>query len=343
MIRVRPSRIAAVAIIAIAILVLTHVGSLAYAFINAPSYLGWYDRHAGIQFGKEPRQTLDVYVPETSGKELRPIVIFWYGGMWLRGSKEQYRFVGAALANSGYVAILPDYRLYPRARFPGFVEDGALAVKWVREHAREYGGDPDAIFLMGHSAGAHIAALLALDGRYLQKVGGDPTWMRGWIGLSGPYALEMRVPILEQMFRSPYVKADWRVVDLVRGPSPPALILHGTNDYLVYPREAIDLDKLLRAAGVSSECHIYDGATHGDLVTAFSLPFRRDAPSLADVAKFIDRTVALDRTTASRSAGTPCTELDPRKDYSDRDMFRAREDQGASQSGASGRMIDRHM
>jgi acetyl esterase/lipase len=197
-----------------------------------------------------------------------------------------------------------------------FVEDGALAVKWAREHAHEFGGDPNAIFLMGHSAGAHTAALLALDARYLQKVGGNPGWLRGWIGLAGPYALELRVPILKQMFRSPYLKSDWRVVDLVRGPSPPALILHGTNDYLVYPREAIDLDTLLRAAGVRSECRIYDGASHLDVVAAFSLPFRAEAPSLADVAQFIDRTVAADGAAVSQGGGTPCPALGMRKDHS---------------------------
>lgn len=316
MIQVRPSRIAAVAIIATFIVALTHCGSIAYGIINAPSYIGPYARHANLAFGDEPRQTLDVYVPSAREKDLRPVVIFWYGGMWLRGSKEQYRFVGAALANSGYVAILPDYRLYPRARFPAFVEDGALAVKWAREHVREFGGDPAAIFLMGHSAGAHTAALLALDSRYLHKVGGDPSWLRGWIGLAGPYALELRVPILEQMFRSPYVKTDWRVVDLVRGPSPPALILHGTDDYLVYPRESIDLDTLLRAAGIRSECHIYDGASHLDVVAAFSLPFRYEAPSLHDVSRFIDRTVAAGSTTGSQDPGTPCPALAPRKDHS---------------------------
>jgi acetyl esterase/lipase len=313
---VRPSRIAAVAILFLVILALTHAGGIAYAIINAPSYFGWYKRHEDLRFGGEPRQMLDVYVPSSSGKKLRPVVIFWYGGMWLRGSREQYRFVGAALANSGYVAILPDYRLYPSAHFPIFVEDGALAVKWAREHAREFGGDPDALFLMGHSAGAHTAALLALDGRYLQKVGGDSSWIRGWIGLSGPYALELRIPLLERMFPSPYVKADWQVVELVRGPAPPALILHGTNDYLVYPREAIDLDTSLRAAGVRSECHIYDGATHTDVVAAFSLPFRMEAPSLADVSQFIERTVASGAAAALPAAGVPCPELAPRKDHS---------------------------
>lgn len=323
MIRVRPSRIAAVAIICTVILALTQVGNIVYAVINAPSYFGWYTRQDNLRFGEAPRQTLDVYVPRASDKKLRPVVVFWYGGMWVRGSKEQYRFVGAALANSGYVAILPDYRLYPSARFPVFIEDGALAVKWAREHAREFGGDPDAIFLMGHSAGAHTAALLSLDGRYLQKVGGDPSWIRGWIGLSGPYALELRIPLLERMFPQPYVKTDWQAVELVRGPSPPALILHGTNDYLVYAREAVDLDTLLRAAGVRSECHIYDGASHIDIVTAFSLPFRHDAPSLADVVQFIDRTVDSGAASTLPAAGIPCPALDMRKDLSVLGGYRA--------------------
>lgn len=109
-------------------------------------------RCAGIPYGTDPRQSLDVYMP-TPAATNRPIVVFWYGGMWIRGSKEQYRFVGAALANAGYVAILPDYRLFPQARFPDFIEDGARAVKWAHEHATELGGDPQALFLMGHSAG----------------------------------------------------------------------------------------------------------------------------------------------------------------------------------------------
>lgn len=139
-----------------------------------------------------------MYVPD--GARNRPTVVFWYGGFWKNGSKEQYRFVGAALANAGYVAILPDYRLAPAVRFPEFVDDGALAVKWAREHASEMGGDPRSIFIMGHSAGGHLAAMLALDERYLKKVGGDASWIRGWISLSTPYELDLRVPVLHFLF-----------------------------------------------------------------------------------------------------------------------------------------------
>jgi acetyl esterase/lipase len=156
---------------------LVNCGRLAYGVINVPAYVGSYERRADIRYGDLPRQSLDVYVP--AGAWNRPTVVFWYGGMWTKGSKEQYRFVGAALANAGYVAILPDYRLYPSVRFPDFVDDGALALKWAREHAAELGGDPRSIFIMGHSAGAHLAALLALDERYLRNVGGDASWIRG--------------------------------------------------------------------------------------------------------------------------------------------------------------------
>lgn len=292
-------------IIAAGIVSLANCERLVYGVVNAPSYVGLYERQAGIPYGTDRRQSLDVYVP--LGAVNRPVVVFWYGGVWTRGSKEQYRFVGAALANSGYVAILPDYRLFPQARFPAFVEDGARAVQWARAHASELGGNPHAIFLMGHSAGAHIAASLALDPRYLRKVGGDTNWVRGWIGISGPYALETsRFPILlTAIFREPYSAADWQPVALVNGLSPPALLLHGADDYWVPPMEAIELQKRLRAAGVRVECHIYNGTSHGDIATAFSLLFRAEAPSLSDVSQFIDETMAAPRL-GRTEPGTPC-------------------------------------
>jgi acetyl esterase/lipase len=290
----RPSRVAAVAIIAGVVMLLTNCSSVAYSLFNAPAYFGSFERHANLAYGTKPRQSLDVYVP--SGAVHRPVVVFWYGGMWLTGSKEQYRFVGAALANSGYVAVLPDYRLFPQVRFPEFIEDGAEAVRWTRAHAAGFGGDPDALFLMGHSAGAHLAASLALDPRYLRKVGGDATWLRGWIGLSGPYALhafERDIPLLHAIFRQPYSAADWRPIALVSPQAPPTLLLHGMNDTLVLPRETLELDQELIAAGVPVECHLYEKAGHTDTVAALSLPFRFEAPALADVRGFIERQVKI--------------------------------------------------
>ena len=282
-------RIAVIAIILAVPTLLMNCSRVAYGVMNAPAYVGSYERHANIRYGELPRQSLDVYVPD--GAWIRPTVVFWYGGIWTKGTKEQYRFVGAALANAGYVAILPDYRLYPSVRFPEFVDDGALAVKWAREHASELGGDPRSIFIMGHSAGAHLAAMLALDERYLKKVGGDTRWIRGWIALSAPYELELRVPVLHSIFGA-HAASEWQPIQLVSARTPPTLIVHGLDDNMVHPREAVDFNERLRAAGVPVDCRLYTGAGHMVPVAALSLPMRPFAGTLADVREFIDRTVA---------------------------------------------------
>jgi acetyl esterase/lipase len=284
------SRVIIVAIILTVPVTLANCGSVSFGIANAPAYFGSYARHADLAYGTEPRQTLDVYVP--TGATRRPIVVFWYGGMWRKGVKEQYRFVGAALANAGYVAVLPDYRLSPAVRFPQFIEDGALAVRWAHEHAAEIGGDPRAMFLMGHSAGAHLAATLALDERYLLKVGGGFEWVRGWIGLSGPYDLDPSfAPVLHDIFREPYTAKDWQPILLVGGHSPPALLIHGKNDWV--PAQQADLlAQALSGVGVPVDCRFYDGVSHFGTVAALSVPLRAEAPTSADVRRFIDGTAS---------------------------------------------------
>ncbi len=303
------SRVAVLVIIFAGAAALSNCTRILFATLNAPSYIGDYRQHVDIPYGTGARQKLDIYVPLEA--KHRPIVIFWYGGTWVKGAKEWYRFVGASLAESGYVAVLPDYHLYPQARFPGFIRDGAQAVKWIREHAAELGGDPDAIFLMGHSAGAHIAATLALDQQYLRAVGGDSKWVRGWISLSAPYALESRFGnhlYLRGIFREASVPTDWELIALAAARSPPALLIHGTRD--IYPGDALAMSAKLRSLGSYVECHIYDGVSHMDTVSAFSLPLRFEAPSLRDVQSFIDRALADPHVADGTSAGLPCPELE---------------------------------
>ena len=120
--------------------------------LNAITPARGYDRSAAIAYGDDPRQALDVYRPKGAAG-LRPVVVFFYGGNWREGDRADYRFVGGAMTERGYVCVIPDYRLYPQVSFPGFVEDAASAVRWARDHAAEYGGDPDRLFVMGHSAG----------------------------------------------------------------------------------------------------------------------------------------------------------------------------------------------
>src|SRR3569833_1942822 len=193
---------------------LSACSAITFGIANAPAAFGPFERKADIAYGSDARQKLDVYVPKPARESreaegvrsraaARPVVIFWYGGSWQSGSKSDYRFVGAALADRGYITVLPDYRLYPEVKFPGFLDDAAHAVAWVQQHAQEFGGDPHRIVLMGHSAGAHSAAYLALNHEFLAKRGANPDWLAGLVGLSGPYVLEPNTRTLNRIIAPP--------------------------------------------------------------------------------------------------------------------------------------------
>jgi acetyl esterase/lipase len=160
-------------------------------------------------------------------------------------------------------------------------------VKWAGDHAREYGGDPRRLFVAGHSAGAHLAAMLAVQPRWLQAAGADPAAIRGLIGLSGPYALEPNSAALHAIFTAPFTPADWQPAAQVTRGAPPALLLHGGADDVVWPRQAEALAATLRAAGVPVELEIYPGRGHADLVAALSAPGRRRAPVLQAITRFV--------------------------------------------------------
>lgn len=281
--------IAVVTVCALSLLVAS-CGGLAFAVANAPALVGPFERTADLAYGNQPRQRLDVYMPDgalEAGSKPVPVVVFWYGGAWVQGSKVNYRFVGATLAEAGYLAVLPDYRLYPEVRFPAFVEDGALALKWVRDNAARFGGDPERIFVMGHSAGAHLAASLALDPRYLQGVGLNPQTINGLIGLSGPYALKPDTARLNRIFTAPSTAAEWQAVRHVGPLSPPTLLLHGTDDRRVWPAHSEELAQALRAAAVPVELILVPGAGHADTVAGLSAPARNRAPTLDALRRFI--------------------------------------------------------
>jgi acetyl esterase/lipase len=218
----------------------------------------------------------------------RPIIVFWYGGGWESGKKSQYRFVGAALADAGYVTVLPDYRLYPQVKFPAFVQDGAAALSWVVSHAREIGGDPKRIFVAGHSAGAHLAAMLAYDRAQLERVALPPGTVRGFIGLSGPYALDPNTDTYRAIFGTPYGLADWQPVQLARAGAPPALLIHGEIDEVVDIGHARRLAAALQALGVPVTLRTYSGRGHRDTVAAFAVPAPHKLPVLEEIRRFVE-------------------------------------------------------
>ncbi len=163
-------------------------GCSGFDVLNMLAPRGGYTVAADIAYGTDDKQKLDVLTPVAAAGKL-PVVVFFYGGSWRSGSRGDYRFAGEAITGLGYVAVVADYRHYPGAKFPAFQNDAAQAVRWVRENIGAYGGDTNAIFIMGHSAGAHIAALTVVDPKYLQAAGAPEGTIKGFIGLAGPYAM----------------------------------------------------------------------------------------------------------------------------------------------------------
>jgi acetyl esterase/lipase len=257
--------------------------------LNAIASVGHYEMRSGIPYAEGDRQTLDVYLPSKSDKPA-PVVVFFYGGSWDQGDKSIYRFVGAALATRGFIAIIPDYRLYPEVRFPGFLEDGAKAVGWAHSQAAALGGDPGQIFLMGHSAGAHIAAMLTFDPQWLAAVGLDPSRnIKAMIGLAGPYDfLPLHSERLKDIFGPEDRLAATQPINFVTANAPPVFLGAAEEDSFVKPRNTARLaDRIVQKGGPQPTVKFYPHVNHLTLIGAFSLPLRWLAPVLYDITEFI--------------------------------------------------------
>ncbi|OYQ19052.1 esterase [Pseudomonas mandelii] len=259
--------------------------------LNALTPDSTFDKTEGIAYGDDPRQKLDVYVPRHS-VESAPVVVFFYGGSWNSGSRSDYGFVGEALASRGVVAVLADYRLYPQVRYPLFLEDGAKAVAWTHEHIRQFSGNPQRLYLMGHSSGAYNVAMLALDPGLLRAVGMSPHDLSGWIGLAGPYDfLPIQNPDVRPVFFWPDSPPQSQPINHVSRGAPPALLMASRDDEVVNPtRNTGGLARKLRQAGVPVQDFYFARTGHATLVATLSRPMRGLAPVLDAVTAFIRAT-----------------------------------------------------
>ena len=237
------------------------------------------------RFADGRRGLLDVYAPR--GAHGAPLVVFFYGGAWEEGAKENYRFAAMALAQRGVVTMVPDYRLYPDVRFPDFISDGAKAVRWARRNAVEFGADPGLIFLVGHSAGAYIAAMLTLDRARLDEQ--SQAALAGTVGLAGPYDfLPLNGPSLKRIFAPAGGDlTSSQPITYARGDAAPMLLISGLSDGIVRPENSRQLAARVRELGGKVETRFYKRVGHVAVMAAFAPLLRPLAPSLADTLAFI--------------------------------------------------------
>jgi len=241
----------------------------------------------GIAFGTHG-QRLDVWRPGSRVGEPRPVLIFYYGGGWVHGTRDAYAFAARAFVRAGFVVVVPDYRKVPGVRFPAFVQDAAQAVRWTRDHVAEFGGDPARIVVAGHSAGAYNAVMLALDPRWLRAEGVDPAIIKAAVGLSGPYdfypftkrrSIDAMQGVADPRMTQP--------IHFARTDAPPLLLVTSSDDTQVRPYNALNLAKRLRALGAPVSYRYYAGLSHEAVAMALSKPFRGTAPVLADSVAFL--------------------------------------------------------
>ncbi|HEX3675236.1 MAG TPA: alpha/beta hydrolase [Rhizomicrobium sp.] len=251
-------------------------------FVPSEGYTIQHD----IAFGSDPRQKLDIYVPD-GGVKNAPVLLFLYGGSWQTGDKDGYRWVGQTFASQGVVTVIADYRLYPPAHFPDFVVDAALALRKVHEIIATYGGDPGRIFVAGHSAGAYNAIMLASDPKFIHDAGGDMSWIRGAIGIAGPYDfLPMTDPAIIAAFGSAN-DPQTQPITFVDGKRPPMLLVAGTADETVSPGNTDRMTAKLKANGSEVQEILYPGVGHIGIILSLAPGFRDKTTLRDDMLAFI--------------------------------------------------------
>ena len=255
--------------------------------LNATITRDGYTLHRDLAYGTNKRQKLDIYVPDNAVNA--PVILFFYGGSWQMGSKDDYRFLGQAFASKGYVTAIADYRLYPQVYYPEFVNDGALALRFVHSTIKEYHGNPKNIFVAGHSAGAFIAMMLSADDAFHTHAKSERSWIKGTIALSGPYDF---LPFTDEKIKalfSKYPDAETQPLNHITSKMAPVFLATGDNDDTVDPRNSHRVKAKLETLNSSVEEHVYPGIGHIGIVLSLAERFRWKAPLLDDISQFVDK------------------------------------------------------
>ena len=241
-----------------------------------------------LSYGENSNQVLDIVNSEKCVDS--PVILFVHGGSWRWGTKNYHRIKGKQFAKNGITFATMNYRLYPEVQFPSFPEDVALSIKWLRQNIAKYGGDPDKIFLMGHSAGAHSISLVGLNPKYLKKCGGDLTWIKGVIPMSCPYELDSSKEFLyEDLFPSGFdPEAFMPMAQDVRSDCPPFFIMHGLLDPIVRKEQAKRFVKKLKDSGGDAKVKVYASHGHFSLVRRTTSWHVWPKPLLSDIISFIE-------------------------------------------------------
>jgi len=242
-----------------------------------------FEKTKNLSYGEASHEKLDIYKSEKP-KADAPVLVFIHGGSWDSGSKDIYKFLAEGFTRSGYDIVVPNYRLYPEAKFPDFLHDNAKAVAYTKKTF------PDRpIVLIGHSAGAYNVLMLALRDEYLAGAGVNRCeTIAGVVGLATPTGIiPLEGPRLIEIFPDRFT-ADDAVLNNVKSPAPALFLGHGEKDTTVYPINSTTLAEKIVARGGVATAEVYPGQNHIDVVKVLSRHFDDDATLKADIVEFVD-------------------------------------------------------
>lgn len=267
------------------LLILTACSGPQLLNVATPPLTGQWTKTTDVSYGPLKRQKLDLYVPSTPGPH--PVLVFVHGGSWEQGRKEDYPWLGRRFASEGYLTAVINYRLAPTFDYDDFMADTAKAIAFIHRAAPRYGGNPDQLFLAGHSAGAYNAVQAAVANEFLANEGVSPAIIDGVVGIAGPYSfLPLDGPATKAAFGKVEDLEATQPVNRVSEMAPPMLFLHGTDDDVVSPRNSTEMARLLTEAGVRGESILYPDVDHIGIIVAVGLTGR--APVVADMTAFLD-------------------------------------------------------
>ena len=243
--------------------------------------------HFDIPYGEHPRQKIDLYLPDDGNA--KALIVYFYGGSWRDGNRSLYRMLGRTFDSSGYAVAIPDYRTFPEVKYPFFMEDAALSLAWLEARARDYDLPDRPMILVGHSAGAHMAALLLTNTRFLLEQKFDQARITGFVGLAGPYSFNpLEFDTTVDVFQTAIPIEDAMPIKNVSGAEPPMLLLHGGDDTTVYTRNTKEMTKAVNEAGGSARQIIYPGIGHVGILFAMHPLLRWRAPVFKDMLSFFE-------------------------------------------------------
>lgn len=227
--------------------------------------------HLDIPYGKDPKQKLDLYLPpkKPSGA---PVLVFLHGGAFFEGDRAHYGYAAGPLAKNGVLTVVPSYRLAPEFRFPDQPEDVQKVLAWVYRNIGSYGGDPEHIYIAGHSAGAILAAFVAMKTDWLARMSLPADLIKGCVPISANYDLRQRATN-RKYAPTPDIQVEASPIFHIENPPRLTIVALGSLEEKNFLKPSQEFAQKIQGKGGTAEVMVVNDLDHDGI--AISLGYEK--------------------------------------------------------------------